>query len=226
MAPRCPECGTTTDWLAPECRECGARSPARRNLFAALAAFLFLLLAVVVVVLVATRKRPPIEASAPVEQLSSPPTTTTTAPADFAWLEQSMKACDEQAAKDTGTLHFLVIPLAADPKTTRDWRWVSITDIGNASVLPGDKALEGLRQLSLMISNEEYAFSVRDETTKALHKWDAGTGVQWLRTADLGAITSYRIQIKPRGFGSDSSWGNVIERVSGNCNWISPLLQP
>src|SRR5262249_32955729 len=154
---------------------------ARRNVFAALAGVVLLLLsAAMFFIVVATRERPPAEAAKPGEQpFPASAATTTAEPVDGARLEASMKACDEEAAKDRDVLHFLVIPLEAIPGIARDWRRVSINQIGNALVLPGNAALEALRQQSLVIAKEPYTFTVRDEATNALLTWDAKTGAQW-----------------------------------------------
>ena len=137
-----------------------------------------------------------------------------------------MKSCDQEASQNLNTLHFLVIPLEVPPGIVRDWRRVALNTMGNAYVLGGDLTLENLRQQVVMLSKQEYVFSIRDDDTKETFRWNPATGVQWFRKTDNGAIKNFRMQIKPRDSGSNERWGNVITRLAGNCNWISALPLP
>jgi len=143
----------------------------------------------------------------------------------FGWLQEAMKACDEKAASETGTLHVLVVPLVSVSKNAQEWRSISRNDIGNAMVLGGDETLEALKQGQLAISTDRYVFSVRDETTATVYRWDAATGVKWFRSSEAGAITSLKMQFKPQQAGRDDRWGNTFEYKSGTCYWINALFQ-
>src|SRR4249920_149648 len=41
---------------------------------------------------------------------------------DFAWLTTAMRDCDADAARQTSTLYFLVIPMASKPEDEQQWR--------------------------------------------------------------------------------------------------------
>ncbi len=233
MTPQCPECGAAVGWTARICDACGEPNSVRRNLFGTAAALGVLLIAGAVAVFVATRERPLIEGIAPVQEPPAPgqappapaQSPGTAVPRDFAWLEQAMKACDDKAAQDTGTLHILVVPLAVDPAKAADWRSSALNEIGNAIVLSGTQTIDALKQGTFTISADEYVFSVRDEATKVVYRWDPASGVKWITSAQAGTIKSLRMQFKPKNAGSDESWGNAVDHKAGFCYWINALVQ-
>lgn len=177
----------------------------RRALFGAIAALLFLLL---------------VGTAAVFFMLKLPP-----AKEDFAWLREAMKACDQKAAAETNALHVLVVPLAPASKGAQDWKSISRNDIGNAIVLGGEETLEALRQGRLKISTDRYVFSVRDEATGTIYRWDTATGVKWFRSVEAGGIKSLKMQFKPQNAQRDDRWGNLFEHKSGTCYWINALAQ-
>jgi hypothetical protein len=209
--------------MAGSCPNCRAPNPARRNVLAAAAVVAVLGPAIAIAIYAATRwEQPLIAGDRPADQpLPSHPGSD----ADFAWLSAAMKACDDKAASEPNALHFLVVPLAFDPKDIESWRRISLNRIGNALVLPGKETLDGLRSKSFSIDAEQYVFSIRDEKTQAVRKWESANGVKWLSIADAEGVTSLQMQYKPRSRGRDDNWGNVIAHQKGNCYWINAVYE-
>ena len=159
MKASCPACGAPVRWLDRTCAECGEPNDTRRNVIAAAATVAVLAVATVAATLLAMRARPPAPAPAVTQSDTAPTVTAPAAPTqdrvaselEFTWLADTMKACDDRAAKDPDLLHLLVIPLADKPPAMQDWKPVSINDIGNALVVPGSRTLTALKQGELMI---------------------------------------------------------------------------
>jgi hypothetical protein len=219
MKPRCEHCGETIGWLEPSCRTCGARNAARRGLIGTAAAVLFLLAALAAAILVATREQPLIGGTPPPDQAAAPDD-------DFAWLSAMMKNCDDNAAQDRGSKHFLVIPLVADAGRAGELQELRLNTIGNAIVLTGTDTIAALKRGAARISPDEYVFRIKDDATGAVQEWDAATGVKWLATTDGGAIKDFKMQFKTRNKGSDNDWGNTLKRQDGECYWVNALPIP
>ena len=73
--------------------------------------------------------------------------------------------------------------------------------------LSRDDTLSGLQQQSLTISTGEYIFSIRDEKTQVVLRWEPSIGVKWFSTAEADLIASFRIQFKLLNKGQDGAWG-------------------
>lgn len=220
MSSRCPYCGESVSRLARSCPACGAANPARNTVLGAAIASAVLIPAIAIAIYAATRwDRPLIEGGILADQPSA-----STPGEDFAWLSAAMKECDAKAAQDPNALHFLVIPLAADPKQTENWRKLALNQVGNAIVLAGDDTINGLQRRALTIAtSEDYVFSIRDEKTQVVRKWEPSSGVKWFSTVEGSDIVSFRMQFKPRDKGRDDDWGNVMIHQKGNCYWINAV---
>lgn len=144
---------------------------------------------------------------------------------DFAWLETVMKQCDEQAAKDPKSLHYLVIPLVDEPRDEPGWRRVSINDIGNAILISAEDMLAGLRRKALRISTDEYVFSARNEATKVVLTWKPSTGVRKFVVNDASAIGKFRVQFQSNDASRAINWGSTFDRQEGNCYWVNAILR-
>lgn len=215
MKARCTECNLELALTARSCPACGAANPAWPAVLGTIAAVAVLGTAVAIAIYVATRDQPLITGGQPVDSGSD----------NFDWLATAMKACDDTAAKEPNALHFLVVPLASNPADFAKWRQASLNSIGNAVVLPGEDTLKGLRDATLSIDPVQYAFSVRDEKTKAVRSWQDVSGVKWLSIADAGDVETISMQFKPRDRGRDDRWGNVVGHHKGNCYWINAVFE-
>lgn len=225
MRTTCPWCDAAVPLMARSCPECGAANPARRTILGVAATIAVLAPAIAIAIYAATRwEQPLITADRPAD-LPLPSQPVTGSDADFNWLSAAMKACDDKASREPNALHFIVVPLSTDAKNIGQWRLSALNRIGNALVVPGDGMLNGLRRKELSIAPEEYVFSIRDEKTQAVRKWEPAKGVKWLSVADAEGVTSLRIQYKPRDHGRDDNWGNVLEHRPGNCYWINAVFE-
>lgn len=219
MSSECRECGETVPLLAPACERCGARNPARLLAIAIAAVVVILVVAAAgAIYLAPPPQRPAVAASSPI----SPPAAT--ADGDFDWLLSAMKACDELAARETGNLHFLVIPLTAQSKDIPDWRLLAKGSIGNAFTIPGDDALGGLRGGTLEIYPDEYVFSIQDASTSVITPWPASVGVHSFSTAKTNEVQSFRLQLQPRQKANASDWGSIYGVQKGNCDWVAAIV--
>lgn len=197
--------------LAAACPRCGARNTLRRATLAVLAA-----LAAVVAGGIAAFA---IFGGRPV------PGTTASGTADVAWLQAAMRGCDQEAAREVGSLYFLVVPLALHGGgDLASWRAVSLNDVGNAVLLSSDDALNGLRSGTLRIAAQDYVFNARDEVAKSVYKWSRTRGAAKFSTAGAERIASFKLQFLS-GAGSDAdAWGNVFVRRPGTCYWVLAIL--
>jgi hypothetical protein len=225
MKAQCAWCDAEVPLMARACPECGAVNPARRTVFGAAATAAVLVPAIAIAVYAATRwDRPLIPGDSPAE-LALPSQPVAGSDADFAWLSAAMKACDDKAAAEPNTLHVLVIPVAFDPKDLEQWRRRALNRIGNAMVLSSEDTLAGLRSKALSIAPGEYTFSVRDEKTQAVRKWERATGVKWFSAPEGENVASIKMQYRPRDQGRDDSWGNPLAHQKGNCYWVNATFE-
>jgi hypothetical protein len=220
MTATCRNCGAAVGRLAASCGRCGAPNAARRMLFATAAAVLVLAAAAAVAAILALRD--------PSRGLLAGLRIGTSGARDYAWLSKVMKDCDDEAAKDKATLHFLVIPLRADAAQQQSLRSLTVNTMGNAIIISGEDTLRLLRAGTVAILQDPYVFSIRDEATKVVYRWDQATSVKWVSSKDDGAVRRFRMQIRPQGQGSGEAlpdaWGNAIARQDGNCYWVNALI--
>jgi hypothetical protein len=219
MIPRCSRCGETVPLLARTCAVCGTPNSAWNTVLGIVIAILVLVPAIAITIYAATHWGELLIKGSTSTERPSP----LVSKGDFAWLSSAMAECDAKAAQEPSVLHFLVIPLASDPTHTEDWRKASLNDIGNAMALSRDDTLSGLQRQSLTISTGEYMFSIRDEKTQVVLRWEPSIGVKWFSTAEADSIASFRIQFKLLNKGQDGAWGNTIDRKKGNCYWINAI---
>jgi len=211
----CPNCGLQVSYFAQACSHCGAPNPARRTAFIGVAVLSTLTLAVLAVMVLLTAG-PSDRGKA--EQRAA-------AAGDFGWLETALKECDAEAGKSPDALHFLVTPLADEPRDDPGWRRISLNDIGNAILINSDDMLAGLRRKALLLSTQEYTFSIRVESTNEILSWQPANGVKKFVYEEATGITAFQVQFQPRGAGRVSDWGVPFKRVPGNCYWVNAILR-
>jgi hypothetical protein len=225
MKAHCTWCDAPTPLMAQSCPECGAVNPARRTVLGIAATMAVLVPAIAIGIYAALQwERPLITADVPAEQGLPAQPVTGSDPA-FDWLAAAMKACDDKAASDPGTLNLLVVPVAFDAKDVEQWRRQALNRIGNAMVLPSNDMLDGLRRNTLTLAKEPYSFSIRDEKTRTIRKWTGTSGVQWLTAPGGEDIALFTMQFRPRDKGSDDAWGNPIVHQKGNCYWVNAAFE-
>ncbi len=214
----CAQCGERLSAFARSCPHCGAPGAAWRTSIAVAGALAGLIIALGVAAFVIFRGWELLPRST--QQQAGPRSGET----DVGWLQAGMKACDEEAAKDPVSLYFLVVPLASQGDDMARWRSMSLNDIGNAILLSSDDTLNGLRTGTLRISPQEYVFSVRDEATHVVHRWNRTSGVAKFSTTDEKKIASFKIQFQTRDSTRGNAWGNIFVRQPGNCYWVNAVL--
>lgn len=212
----CGNCGQKIARWEAICGYCGAPNPGRRRMVIAVAASVVLGLAAIAVGVVLFAGNPFDRSGIAVSQPDG---------TDFGWLETAMKQCDEQAAKESAALHYLVIPLVDEPRDEAGWRRVSLNDIGNAILIGSEDMLAGLRRKALRISTDQYVFSARNENTKDILTWKPSKGVRKFVISDASEIKLFRIQFQSTDVGRAINWGATFERKAGDCNWVNAILR-
>ena len=225
MSKPCAACGADVSLWARHCRECGAHNPRRRTAVGTVAVLAVLGPAIAIAIYAATRwDNPLIQGDRPADP-ALPSQTIAVRDDNFDWLALAMKTCDEKAASEQNALHFLVIPIAHTANIVEEWRRRALNRIGNALVLPGDDTLAALRKKELTISTQPYVFSIRDNQTDPIRKWDPSTGVKWFSIADAENVSVFQMQYRPTGLGKDDIWGNTVLHQKGNCYWVNALYE-
>jgi hypothetical protein len=216
----CMECGELHSVFTRSCPRCGAVNAARTGAIVIVASLGILLVAGAFAVFMVLHWQ-----GAPGAETGAPPAEqpAATASEDFGWLTGAMQECDAQAEKEQSTLHFLVIPLAADKKDEDEWRAKSLNDIGHAILLASDAALEGLKLKTLRIAEEDYLFSIRDQTT-ATYNWKKSKGVAKFSIANANSIETFYIQFRTGDRPLDEQWGAAFDRKRGNCYWVNAIM--
>jgi hypothetical protein len=144
---------------------------------------------------------------------------------NYEWLDKAMKQCDEQAAKETKGLHYLVTPLIDTPRDEPGWRRISINDIGNAILIKGEDMLAGLRRKALRISSDEYVFSARNEKTKDILTWKPSKGVRKFVLNDASDMEEFKVQFQSDDAARAINWGATFIRQPGSCYWVNAILR-
>jgi hypothetical protein len=226
MTKPCPACGAPVPLSARHCPECGAPNPHRRSIAVIVTILVVMVPAIAIAIYAATQwEHPLIEATENRANPGMPSQTITASDDNFDWLALAMKTCDEKAASEPDALHFLVIPIAHSTEVVNQWRRAALNRIGNALVLPGDQMLAALRKKTLTLSTEPYVFSIRDDQTGTVRKWDEATGVKWVSVEDAKDVSTFKMQYRPRGLGKEDIWGNGFLHRKGNCYWVNVLYE-
>jgi len=206
----CPNCGSPVSAFASSCGACGAPNRARFGAFAIVGAVVALLVAIVFAGALVVRW----------QQSGG----SGTGAGDYTWLATAMSDCDGEAQKVPDTLHFLVVPMLSAPSDDAHWKRVSLNDIGNAILLRQRDTLEGLADQSLVISTDQYEFSVRDEKTSAIYKWTPSVGVKKFLVAGGVQIQEFKVQFKTQQRKSDNEWGAPFVHSKGTCYWVNAII--
>jgi hypothetical protein len=146
------------------------------------------------------------------------------ATAGLGWLTNAMKACDAEAKEDAGALHFLVTPLAPAAGDLEPWRAKSISGAGNGIVLRTDDMLDGLKSGALRVYPADYGFSVLDPAGEKLYRWRPSVGVRKFSTAEVGPISTFKVQFRTSHSGADDDWGGSFNRLAGACHWVNAVV--
>ena len=220
IATKCRNCGAGVSAFARTCVHCGARNPARTAALGMAAALLIVVAGLGMAALVVQRGPPPPAEAEPRIATS----TTPTSGSDYGWLSKAMADCDAEAAKATGTLVFLVIPLKSAAGDPEQWRKKSLNDIGNAILLTADDALAGLNSATLSIAAEQYVFSIRDEASSVIYRWSPSAGVKKFLSAEADTIERFKIQFQVRDRTGSAEWGAAFAHRKGTCHWVNAIL--
>ena len=77
---------------------------------------------------------------------------------------------------------------------------------------------------SLVISTDQYEFSVRDEKTSAVYKWTPSVGVKKFLVAGGVQIQEFKVQFKTQQRKSDNEWGSPFVHNKGTCYWVNAIV--
>ncbi len=147
----------------------------------------------------------------------------------FGWIERAIAQCEIEAARNAGTLYFLVIPVVAADGDPQAWMPKSNGTIGGSAVLLGFRdTLDGLGTGSLRLVRRPFNFSILDPSTTQIYKWKPALGVHKfaIRDASAIAIATFKPGLEiPTG--SETRWadGGTITREAGTCYWTGVLLR-
>jgi hypothetical protein len=203
----CPNCGNAVPVLASFCGACGVPNRARVGALAIVGSILALVVAIGFVIALVLRSQ---------QEEAGPP--------DYAWLSSAMTDCDAEAKKAPDTLHFLVVPMLSAASDDALWKSHSLNEIGNATLLRQRDTLEGLADQSLVISTDQYEFSVRDEKTSAVYKWAPSVGVKKFLVAGGVPIQDFKVQFKTQQRKSETEWGEPFRHNKGTCYWVNAII--
>jgi len=145
----------------------------------------------------------------------------------FGWIERAIAQCEIEAARNAGTLYFLVIPVVATDGDPQAWMPKSNGTIGGSAVLLGFRdTLDGLGAGSLRLVRRPFNFSILDPSTTQIYKWKPALGVHKFAIRDASAIARFKPGLEiPTG--GETRWadGGAIPREAGTCYWAGVLLR-
>jgi hypothetical protein len=218
----CANCGGGASVLAKVCPSCGAPIALRVAGMVVAGALVLLLAATVAAAVVVLRWHQlaaATETGAPADEQIAASST-----ADLSWLATAMSGCDAEAKVTPNALHFLVTPLVPVAKDIAPWRARSISDAGKGILLRSDDTLEGLKSGTLRIYPADYGLTIVDPVGGEVHKWRPAVGVAKFSTADLGSISTFRVQFRTSRSGGDADWGGTFNRQDGSCYWANAIM--
>jgi hypothetical protein len=147
------------------------------------------------------------------------------APLDIPSITKAMAACDEEAARNPGSLYFQVLPLTELVRGKHDWRAVALQSVVNAYSLLSDKdALEGLRDKSLALRPDRYTFAVLDPSTGMSYSWTSATGLARLSRPDVSAPKAIKLGFDFSAQQNGPQWSAPFNREPGTCYSVNVLV--
>jgi hypothetical protein len=147
------------------------------------------------------------------------------APLDIPSITKAMAACDEEAARNPGSLYFQVLPLTELERGKHDWRAVALQSVVNAYSLLSDKdALEGLRDKSLALRPDRYTFAVLDPSTGMSYSWTSATGLSRLSRPDVSAPKAIKLGFDFSVQQNGPQWSAPFTREPGTCYSVNVLV--
>ncbi|MBI3759654.1 MAG: hypothetical protein HY269_07860, partial [Deltaproteobacteria bacterium] len=133
-------------------------------------------------------------------------------------VQTAMTECDQEAAKDPFSLHFLVIPIIATGGSPRSAELAG-EDYGSFYLAPSKSMLDGLRNKTLTINTTSHRFAIIDSATGKMQIWTAASGVSKFTHSDTLAFSKFRIgfDVPDKGL----QWSNEYLRRAGVCYWVN-----
>lgn len=146
-------------------------------------------------------------------------------PLDIPSITKAMAACDEEAARNPGSLYFQVLPLTEVARGKHDWRAVALQSVVNAYSLLSDKdAFEGLRDKSLALRPDRYTFAVLDPSTGMTYSWTSATGLSRLSRPDVSAPKTIKLGFDFSVQQNGPQWSAPFTREPGTCYSVNVLV--
>lgn len=221
----CPSCGEPAFVLARSCPTCGGarRMGAAGRMVAGALALLLLATATAVAVVLAWHQL----AAATESGDAIGAAVAVGAPGDASWVANAMSQCDAEAKADadSGTLHFLVTPLAVVDGDLAPWRPKAINELGGGIMLRSDAALDGLKRGTLRVYPADYGFGVLDPTGEQIYRWRPSTGVSKFAAADPGEMPTFTVRFQTARSGSEPEEGGPFNRQKGACYWVNAIIR-
>lgn len=143
---------------------------------------------------------------------------------DYGWLVKAMQDCQQDAARQPGSLHFLVLPVL--PVNKQDVRWAtkSTATAGNAELLSFNDTLDGLRKGDLLLYSGDYTFSIISVPANVIYKWASASGASRFSTDEAEQIPAFRIGFQIGASEADASSATELKPSKGSCQWTGALI--
>jgi len=220
---RCRNCGAALSYFARSCPACSA--PNLPNPVAIAAALLAVVLAGGLIALGSLAFRGQ-EATQNAPHADGTPSGTASDEApNYGWIVQAMAECEEEAKRQTDTLHFLIVPVTPTGAAVAGWSTDPIGDVGDAAVLLNSTdTMIGLRNRVFVLYQKPLAFAVSDPSTNTVFKWKPAVGVTAIKARETGAGT-FKLGFEIPDLAKEIQWGPTINLSKGTCYWINPLVR-
>jgi hypothetical protein len=142
----------------------------------------------------------------------------------YTWLTQALDACEADAARQPGSLYFMVVPLVQSA-TAPDGalRARAMDNVGAAALFDSKVAMQELENGAVRISREQFILHALDVPTNGIYRWNSVSGVSVLseRHTALTGPFKIRLQTAPN---DPLDWSNVTAEGVGTCHWVFALL--
>jgi hypothetical protein len=143
----------------------------------------------------------------------------------YVWLTQALDACEAEAARNPGSLYFMVVPLVQSAATSEGaLRERALDNVGAAMLFDSKVAMEELQNGSMRVSREQFILHVLDTPTNAVHRWNSASGISVLSERANSSKGPFKIRLQT-GPNDSAEWSAVTAEGVATCHWVFALLR-